>query len=110
MDLIPEQGSANALWTDRLRAWRATGQSQKAYCTAHDISYHQFTYWRRKLDGTVKPKRTAATRSGFVPVTKRRNPDASPGGLTIHLPNGVQIQGIEAQHTAWMKSLVDALA
>ena len=104
----PEQETSTTTWTIRLKEWRATGQSQKAYCEAHDLGYHQFSYWRRKLEGGGRQRgKATVSNSGFVPVTK--SGDSSMGGLTISLPNGIQIKGVGAQHVDLMKSLVDSL-
>ncbi|MBK8972846.1 MAG: hypothetical protein IPM37_16480 [Hahellaceae bacterium] len=41
------------LWQRRIHAWRDSGLSGAAYAEREGISYHQFVYWRRKLDHEV---------------------------------------------------------
>ncbi len=41
-------------WQDQVNSWRKSGRSQASFCNAHDLSYHRFTYWRRKFDEALK--------------------------------------------------------
>lgn len=36
-------------WERRMDAFRASGQSARAWCAAQDIHLHRFWYWARKL-------------------------------------------------------------
>jgi hypothetical protein len=36
-------------WQQCLIDWQVSSLSGAAYCKQHSITYHQFTYWRRKL-------------------------------------------------------------
>ncbi|WP_419608706.1 IS66 family insertion sequence element accessory protein TnpA [Thiolapillus sp.] len=72
-------------------------------CT--ELRYSTFGYWVRKLRRVAEP--TARERpSGFVPVI----PDAvQPTGLTLSLPNGLEIRGIEVQNLPVVKQLLAVL-
>ena len=37
-------------WQGQINSWKTSGKSQASFCKAHDLSYHRFTYWRRKFD------------------------------------------------------------
>jgi hypothetical protein len=39
-------------WQQHIEHWRDTGLSDAAFCKQQSLSYHQFVYWRRKLEGT----------------------------------------------------------
>lgn len=36
-------------WQEHLDAWKAGGQNQSAYCRRHQLSFHSFRYWKKKL-------------------------------------------------------------
>ncbi len=45
-------------WENHLKAHLASGLNRKQYCRRHELAYHQFQYWYRRL---VKPiKKTKA--------------------------------------------------
>jgi hypothetical protein len=37
-----------ALWTERIKAYQASGQTMKAWCTEHNLTLHQLKYWLYK--------------------------------------------------------------
>ena len=91
-------------WQAHITAWQTTGQSQKAYCHTHRLSYSAFGYWVRKLRtaSMEHPPRT----TGFVPVSV---PPVN-GGLILSLPNGAEIRGIEADNLGLLRDLLGVLA
>jgi hypothetical protein len=87
-------------WEVRLDIWSKSGLSKSAYCKRDGINYHQMIYWSRKL----------SSRSNTKPMTGVRKPESSSGfaavappqqnplkGVSIRLPNGIEIFGIEEQ-------------
>jgi len=90
-------------WQEHVAAWQASGLTQKRYCQEQDLRYSAFGYWVRKLRSQANDRQ--ATTPGFVPVTLA--PPA--GGLTLALPNGQEIRGIEAGNLPLVKSLLEAL-
>ena len=90
-------------WHQWIIRWQQSGQNQAAFCEAHDLVYHQFTYWRRKL----ATETTALNpRSGFVAVQRT---EENSSGLTLTLPNGIRIQGLTPHHLAWLPQLLERL-
>ena len=82
-------------WQSRIEAWQLSGQSQKAFCRAHDLNYPQFVYWRRKFRQHTAPASAKAS-SGFVSVVPTMS--AVDSGLSLVLPNGVALRGLEASN------------
>lgn len=83
----------HASWQQTLSDWQESGMSGAAFCKQQSLSYHQFVYWRRKLNGITVDKKVSP--SGFArvaPVPKDRATD----GLTVSLPGGVSITGLHA--------------
>ncbi len=91
-------------WSQHIQSWQQTDKSQSSYCRAHDLNYHRFTYWRRKLLAPDTAVRQVVPSSSFVPVKA-----ISPGvdsSLTATLPNGVILQGIAADNLSVVKQLL----
>jgi hypothetical protein len=92
-----------AHWQQHIAAWQQSSLSQAAYCDAHDLVYHRFTYWRRKLTSG----HTMVSQSRFVAVQRAADPGT---GLTLTLPNGIRIQGLAPPHLAWLPQLLAQLS
>ena len=39
----------DVFWQQQIASWLSSRLSAPAFCKLHDLSYHQFSYWRRKL-------------------------------------------------------------
>jgi hypothetical protein len=92
-------------WQSQIDAWQASGLSQQAFCREHSLNYPQFVYWRRKfrLAATGEP----AANTTFVPVmTATCVPE---GGLSLSLPNGVQLHGIDRSNLEVVLQLLGRL-
>ena len=82
-------------WQWQIEAWQLSGQSQKGFCRVHDLNYPQFVYWRGKFrQHTASPSSKAL--SGFVSVVPTMS--AVDNGLSLVLPNGVELRGLEASN------------
>ena len=93
-------------WQGQFARWRESGLSQSEYCREQGLSRHQFRYWRRKLEpGQIKRRHRQA--SGFVPV--QVSASSGPSGLSLRLPNGMVVHGIEAGNMELVKRLVEQL-
>ena len=96
-----------AYWRERIEAWRLSGQSQQAYCRANDLSYPRFIYWRRRLteaDGSSQRRRLSA----FVPVAGPLQ--ATSGGLSLVLSNGMELRGITCENLGVVHQLLRSLS
>lgn len=94
-----------AYWQQQVEAWRGSGLSQNQFCKNHELSYHRFVYWRRKLAGSVH-SRSSVQRSGFAVVSYQPEVDA---GLTLSLPNGLVVRGISSGNLSLVRQLLDCL-
>lgn len=80
-----------AFWHEQLTAWLSSQLSGPAFCKHHALSYHQFSYWRRKL---ARPQpEMADTPAGFARVTLPPSLATDPG-LTLTFPNGITLSGL----------------
>ena len=91
-------------WRAQMDAWQASGQSQQAFCKSNDLHYPRFGYWLRKFRrlGQVAESRRA---SGFVPVVAA----SGGGGLSVHLPNGIELHGVSDQNLHVVEQLLARL-
>ncbi len=90
-------------WGRHIQSWQQTGKTQSSYCRTHDLNYHRFTYWRRKLSTPGKGARQAVIRSGFVAVKPASQVSTN---LIATLPNGVILQGICTDNLSVVKQLL----
>jgi len=87
-------------WQGQINRWKASGGSQADFCKAHELSYHRFTYWRRKFD------ERHAKSSGFA-LVKYRSEGTS--NLSVALPNGLVVQGIATDNLELARQLLASL-
>ena len=94
-------------WREHVEAWRtAGGDSQAAYCKAHELIYHRFVYWRRKFEGGTSRRAKQQSGGGFARVACDPVIDT---GLTLSLPNGLVLRGICAGNVSVVRQLLDQL-
>jgi len=36
-------------WKRHIKSWQASGLPQRQYCRHHNLSYHQFVYWKKRF-------------------------------------------------------------
>jgi|TARA_Y100000031_G_scaffold7029_1_gene8289 hypothetical protein len=95
-------------WTNHLRQWQASGLTQVAYCERENIKVHQLTYQKSKLDGKAKSaRRPKVGTSKFASVAVLSS--ASTEALTITLPNGTQMSGIDSSNLSIAQQLLEHL-
>jgi hypothetical protein len=107
---MPSKATSEALnkeWRQHIDTWRASQESQQAFCKQHDLNYHRFTYWRRKFQDQAhreNPRRSSA----LVPVTYLPAPEES--GLSLHLSNGMRLSGITSDNLLVVQQLLSRLS
>src|SRR5262249_20207819 len=87
--------SREQFWRDTIRAWKASGQSVRAFCAARGLTEATF-YARRRELAHREPHTTSSTPSGpsptFAPVRVIPDPTVEvvlPAGLVLRVPAGV---------------------
>ena len=91
-NLPAAQETLTQSWQERIDNWSQSGLSQAAYCKSHDANYHQMIYWSNKLSPAD------INRNGFVAVSVP--PCNVATGLSLRLPNGIEIHGVEEHRIA----------
>ena len=92
-------------WREQIDAWRASDETQQAFCQRRELSYHRFTYWRRKLAGQEAAQRRVP--SALVPV--RYQPVPSETTLSLVLPSGIELRGIALDNLTVVQQLLARL-
>jgi len=103
MKTIKQAESLSDYWSRHIKSWQQADTTRSSYCRTHNLDYHRFTYWRRKLNPSGKGARQAVIRSSFVPV--KSVPQVFTN-LTATLPNGVILQGISTDNLPVVKQLL----
>ena len=93
-------------WREQVDAWRASGESQQAFCQRHDLSYHRFIYWRRKLADQGTERR--GVHPALVPV--HYQPTPSETTLSLVLPGGIELRGIALDNLPVVQQLLSRLS
>ena len=100
----PPSQSRSDFWLELVNAAEASGVSSAQFCQEKDLNYSQFMYWRQKFQkqSLSAPGKKA---SGFVKAESSLT--QSPSGLSVSLPNGVQIHGIDSANRILVRSLLE---
>ena len=103
-----DRASRYSFWQQQVRAWQASGQSQRAFCRGNDLNYARFGYWARKLRQASEPPASQPPKSGFVPVALK--PSSAVSGLHLVLPDGLEIRGINDNNLSLVQQLLGTLS
>ena len=95
-----------AYWNGQVAVWKHSGLSQVKFCQTHNLSYHRFGYWCRKIEGVIKRGQTKQDSGGFATVGFRPGSDS---GLSLSLPNGLIVRGICADNVSVVRELLAQL-
>ncbi len=93
-------------WQQQVNAWSQTELSGAKFCQSQGLVYHQFVYWRQKLLKPSQPKTDAPLASGFSQVSYQ---PTEPSGLTLSLPNGIEMRGVDASNVSVVQTLLAAM-
>ena len=99
-------------WQQRIQSWRQTSLSQAQWCKQNNVKPSQFWYWRKKLEGSSTSLKKDKTVSSFVPVAlapEPKTPSTEATPLSISLPGGVTVSGIDHSNLALVRQLVGLL-
>ena len=96
--------SREDFWHSHIEQWRQSGLSKMAYCQHHGLTYHQMMYWSHKSRSVVESQESS---NRFVAISM---PETFPEtALSIRLPNGFIIEGINKNTVALIGSVIGQL-
>ena len=111
---MPTHTALQKKWYKHIQAWKQSNLSQKAYCDQHNLKSSQLSYWYRKFEQAKVPQAATLAPSNFVPVTMseeskiKDNNHLSPD-LTLQLPNGACLTGIQLSNIEVVQALLKGL-
>ena len=80
----PETPEALAqFWQGHVAQWRASGQSQAAYCREQQLSVHRLRRWRTKLERQASP--SGAVEPDLIPVQVQPALRETPGDSGVRV-------------------------
>ncbi|WP_067514695.1 IS66 family insertion sequence element accessory protein TnpA [Endozoicomonas ascidiicola] len=99
-------------WLQQVEAWHDSGLSQNAWCRQNGVKPSQPGYWKKKLWTGKAPASSSKSVSAFVPVSLTQNQsqtceESSP--LTVSLPSGLSVSGVNHQNLALVGQLIGLL-
>lgn len=107
--------SRSNFWLEQVNAAKGTGLSCARFCQEKDLNYSQFMYWRQKFvtaESNQDGKPACQTKSGFAAVVQssksERLPNLDSSSLSLTLPNGVCVQGINTHNIELARQLLEA--
>ena len=97
-------------WQHHIDAWQQAGCSQAQYCREHELDQSQFSYWKRKLAtlNELNQPKSAVRASGFAVAQLAVMPEPV-SSLSITLPNGIVLGGIDAINAPVAATLLEYL-
>lgn len=94
-------------WQQHITEWQASGLSGMAFCQQQSLAYHQFSYWRQKFMSNVSAD--TPPQAGFTTVIPASPEKSNTPGLTISLPGGITIAGVNADNMALLGDVLRQL-
>jgi len=91
-------------WQHHIDAWQQTQLSQAQYCRSHQLDQSQFSYWKRKVLGASN---TSTVSSLFTIAQVETQHTTST--LSVTLPNGVLIDGVDEMNAHVALKLLERL-
>jgi hypothetical protein len=89
-------------WREQITLWQASGLSGQIFCQQHQLTYHQFVYWRQKYR---EPEENISP--GFVKVAATALVNSAE--LTLSLPNGLVITGLNDSNVTLLGAILRQL-
>ncbi len=71
-------------WLAHIQAWQKSGLLQSDYCRQHDLSIHQFGYWKKK----IKTEGIQGKKLKFVPLPVT----LASGAENVQIDSGLEVQ------------------
>ena len=91
-------------WLERIRAWKQSGQTQRAFCQQHHLGLASFQRWRRKLRVEKKPEESSTIT--FLPVSVK---NAHASNLTLRVNDHLHIEIPSGFDPNTLKQVIDVL-
>ncbi len=81
-------------WQHWVQSWETSGQSQKQFCTNHNLDYNLFKTWRKQgiAKGVCQSKHPVSAKPQMNFSELKVSPSISSGDIVIELPHGITLR------------------
>ena len=102
-----DKARREAHWREHVSAWRASGLSRQAYCTARGLSMPSLGYWQQRLKSARPPVRAGRSEPHLTLVRRLiESPAEAPTpSLSIATRNGRRFDFPELPPANWLSAL-----
>lgn len=100
--------SLQQTWQHHVEAWQTTNLSQAQYCRTHDLDQSQFSYWKRKFNRTNSVAKSVTSKFALAQVETVTEHVSS--WLTVTLPSGAQVEGIDECNAHVAVKLIECMS
>ena len=100
------------LWTERLKAFQASGQTCKEWCQEHQIPVSTMTYCNRKLramENSSQPELIFAKMPTEKEISKNETLNISPSPVRIFITNAIRIEVMPECPPEFFRVLIQGL-
>ena len=97
-------------WATHIKAQQDSNLSGKAYCASRELNYDQFGYYKRKQSKTNQRIHKKSEPCGFATVSVESISPRSSSALSLLLPSGIRIEGIDDGNLSVCLSLLGRLS
>ena len=99
---------SSQVWQSHVTAWQNTDLPQAQYCRTHDLDQSQFSYWKCKLTRTKSVTQSATSKFALAQVETITEHVCS--SLTVTLPSGAQVEGIDEHNAHVAATLIGCMS
>jgi hypothetical protein len=99
------QSVGSKIWQAHLHAWEKSGLSGAEYCRQHTLSYHAFTYWKRK--NSIRQEAAHFVSVPALRITQKINNHSA--ALKVDLGNSIKIEIYDDFAPSTLRRVVAAL-
>lgn len=100
--------SLQQTWQHHIDVWQTTQLSQAQYCRNHDLDQSQFSYWKRKFNRVNSV--TKSVTSKFILAQVQTITEQVSSSLTLTLPSGAQLEGIDEHNVHVAAKLIECMS
>ncbi|ELA9392371.1 IS66 family insertion sequence element accessory protein TnpB [Vibrio parahaemolyticus] len=96
------------VWQRHVNAWQNTDLSQAQYCRSHGLDQSQFSYWKCKFTRTKSATQSVTSKFALAHVETVTEHVSSV--LTVTLPNGTLVEGIDEYNARVAAKLIESMS
>ncbi|MFC5077535.1 hypothetical protein VTH8203_04544 [Vibrio thalassae] len=98
---------SSQVWQHHVNDWQKGDLSQAQYCRSHGLDQSQFSYWKCKFTRTKSVTQSVTSKFALAQVETVTRQVSSL--LTITLPSGTQIEGIDENNAHVAAKLIECM-